>query len=154
MVQLKSLSHGKIPIMISHGAWHIFDYHWEWEDVWVQKKKVAVIDEDCEVCSPSQVEKDLVIGIIRSDSFPEVQGKISSIKRMRDVLNPKWRIHEWFILWEPVKKWKKIRLLPLEPGEGLARLELDIIVQLLHNIIILYILYFWFGRSVKSVSYI
>ena len=94
MVQLKSLSHSKIPIMISHGAGHIFDYHWEGEDVRVQKKKVAVIDEDCEICSPSQVEKDLVIGIIRSDSFPQVQGKISSKKRMRDVFNPKRRIHE------------------------------------------------------------
>ena len=89
MVQLKSLSHSKIPIMISHGAGHIFDYHWEGEDVRVQKKKVAVIDEDCEICSPLQVEKDLVIGIIGSDSFPKVQGKVSSKKRMCDILNPK-----------------------------------------------------------------
>ena len=89
MVQLKSLSHSKIPIMISHGAGHIFDYHWEGEDVRVQKKKVAVIDEDCEICSPLQVEKDLVIGIIGSDSFPKVRGKVSSKKRMCDILNPK-----------------------------------------------------------------
>ena len=107
MVQLKSLSHSKIPIMTSHGAWHIFDDRWKGEDVWVQKEKVAVIDEDCEICSLSQMEKDLVIFIIRSDSFPKVQGKISSKKRMRDVLNPKRRIHEWFILKETVKKWKK-----------------------------------------------
>ena len=56
------------------------------------KEKVAVIDEDCEICSLSQVEKDLVIFIIRSDSFPKVQSKISSKKRMRDVLNPKQRL--------------------------------------------------------------
>ena len=100
MVQLKSLSHSKIPIMISHGARHLFDYHRKREDVWVQKKKLAVINEDREICLFLQMEKDLVIFIIRSYSSFQVKGEVSSVKRGRKVLDPKWRVHERFVLFE------------------------------------------------------
>ena len=100
MVQLKSLSHGKTPMIISHRAGHLFDYHWEREEVWVEKKKLTVIDEEREVCLSLQVEKNLVIFIIRNYSPFQVKGEISSVKWGRKVLDPKWRVHERFVFFK------------------------------------------------------
>ena len=54
--------------MVSHWAGDIFDYNWEREDVCVEDKKLAVIDENGVGEVFLQVKKYLVAIIIRSDS--------------------------------------------------------------------------------------
>ena len=88
MIQLKSLSHCNIPIVVSHGARHMFDNDWGREDVCVQDKKLLVKDEYCIVEVPVQVKKYLVNSIIRSDSSARVQGIISPIKRGGKIFLP------------------------------------------------------------------
>ena len=90
MIQLKYLSHCKIPIMVSHGAGHIFDYHWERENIFVYDKELLVIDVNCVVEVLLQVKMYLVNSIIRSDSSSsDVQSEESSHESVCEVFMPK-----------------------------------------------------------------
>ena len=98
VIQLKSLGHCNIPIMVSHCAGQIFDYDWEGEDVFVQDKELLVIDEYCVVEVPVQVKKYLIGKIIWSHSSSRVQGVISSIVCVGKIFAPQCRVHKGFIL--------------------------------------------------------
>ena len=90
MIQLKYLSHCKIPIMVSHRAGHIFDYHWERENIFVYDKELLVIDVDCVVEVLLQVKKYLVNRIIRGDSSAsDVQSEQSSKECVCKAFMPK-----------------------------------------------------------------
>ena len=90
MIQLKYLSCCKIPIMVSHRAGHIFDYHWERENIVVHDKELLVIDVNCVVEVLLQVKKYLVNSIIRSYSpASNIQSEESSVECVCEVFMPK-----------------------------------------------------------------
>ena len=47
MIELKYLSHSKVPVMAFHGSANIFYYHWKRENVCVEDEEILGKNLDC-----------------------------------------------------------------------------------------------------------